>query len=93
MTNLLNELQVTEKDFDRDATNGEYILCCNKITKDGILHNQGVVNRIKIIIKEKENEVEYMEKQYPNVESELHNLHHSWKAKLDDIDMFKRLLL
>lgn len=61
--------------------------------KQQILHNQGIVNRIEMVIKDKENEVEYVEKQYPNIESESHNLHHEWKAKLDDIDMFKRLLL
>lgn len=58
-----------------------------------ILENQILMNRIKMIIKDKENEIEYMEKQYPNIESEEHNLHHEWKAKLDDVDMFKRLLL
>ena len=61
--------------------------------KQQILHNQGIVNRIEMVIKDKENEVEYVEKQYPNIEFESHNLHHEWKAKLDDIDMFKRLLL
>jgi hypothetical protein len=50
------------------------------------------INKIKTIIKETENEIQYMENQYPDIESESHNLHHSWQAKLDKLDMFKRLL-
>lgn len=75
--------------INRNSPSKEYV----NLMKKQILHNQGIVNRIKMIIKDKENEVEYIEKQYPNIESESHNLHHEWKAKLDDIDMFKRLLL
>lgn len=75
--------------INRNSPNKEYV----NLMKNQILHNQGIVNRIKVIIKDKENEVEYMERQYQNIESESHNLHHEWKAKLDDIDMWKRLLL
>jgi|APSaa5957512535_1039671.scaffolds.fasta_scaffold00325_36 hypothetical protein len=57
-----------------------------------LLQNQIVVNRIKMIIKDKENELEIMEQNYPNIDSESHKLHHSWVAKLDNIDMFKALI-
>ena len=65
---------------------------CEQIIQS-IIKNQVLANRINMIIKDKESEIEYVEKQYPDIESESHNLHHEWKAKLDDLDMFKRLLL
>ena len=51
-----------------------------------------VVNRIEMIIKDKENELAYCEQIYPNVESESHELHHEWIAKLNIIEMWKAVL-
>jgi len=63
-----------------------------KRLKKELQTSQAVVNRIQMIIHGKENEIRFMEDFYPNVSDEFHDLHHSWKSKLDDLDMFKRLL-
>lgn len=87
----LLEYQLTRDDFDV-TMNGTVIKYNSNIIKK-ILNDQAIVNRIRMVIKDKENEIKYMENQYTNVESESHKLHHSWKAKLDDLDMFKRFLI
>ena len=43
-----------------------------------LLHNQIVVNRIEMVIRDKEVQLTYLEKVYSGIESESHNLHHSY---------------
>lgn len=87
---------IAESDFDEWVgcdKSLQYTIHVTELGKQNILHSQVVVNRIEMIIRDKENDLEYMEKLYPNIDSKSHNLHHSWVAKLDNIDMFKGLLL